>query len=328
MRFQTTPRVPRNLWTLPWAYMHHPQELAAIQRDFPDDFGYPKFTPPAVACVRGDRYAEGTFIDEWGCEFFNVCAGIVGEVKRPMVEEYESDLGKLRPPVEHYRTDLSDVNRQCAESDKFVIVNPGLNPFERMQFLRGTENLFCDLMEQPAGLFKLRDTVHEWNMEMISRWCATDVDAIAWADDWGMQDRLLIAPDLWRELFKPLYRDYAALIHKAGKFTMMHSDGNISAIYEDLIEVGVDAINSQLFCMNIEDLGRRYKGRITFWGEIDRQHTLPWGTQTDTRNAVRRCAKALYDGNGGVIAQCEFSAGSKPENVRVVFEEWDAVCAG
>ena len=55
--------------------------------------------------------------------------------------------------------------------------------------------------------------------------------------------------------------------------------------------------------------------------------TLPWGTEQETRAAVRRVAEALYEGRGGVIAQCEFSAGSKPANVRAVFEEWDLLSA-
>ena len=88
---------------------------------------------------------------------------------------------------------------------------------------------------------------------------------------------------MWRELFKPLYRDYCRLIRGAGKKVFFHSDGQIAAIYEDLIEVGADAVNSQLFVMDIEELGRRFKGRFTFNGEIDRQWVLPRGTVEDVR---------------------------------------------
>jgi len=173
----------------------------------------------------------------------------------------------------------------------------------------------------------LRDRVHAWNLAMIEGWAQTDVDAIAWSDDWGTQRSMLIRPDLWRELFKPLYLDYVTRIHAAGKFAFMHSDGHIFDIYEDLIEIGVDAINSQLFCMDIEEIGRRFKGRICFWGEIDRQHILPRGSTNDVRAAVRRVARALYDGSGGVIAQCEFGPGARPENVRTVFDAWNCIGA-
>ena len=108
----------------------------------------------------------------------------------------------------------------------------------------------------------------------------------------------------------------------------MHSDGYVFDIYEDLIEIGVNAVNSQLFTMDIEEIGRRFKGRITFWGEIDRQHILPSPDVEVARQAVHRVADALYDGHGGVIAQFEFGAAVKIENAYAIFEEWEKIGAG
>lgn len=323
LRFEPTPRVPRNLWVLPWAEAHYPAELASIRRDFPDDFEYARFDLPNTR--GGDPYAAGTYVDEWGCEFLNASAGTIGQVKKPMVVSYASDLDKVRPPAEWAQVSRDEINRQCAVTDRFMLASPGINPFERMQFLRGTEQLFLDLLEQPAGLLRLRDRVHEWNLAVLDAWLRTDVDAVCWSDDWVMQDRLLIAPELWRELFKPLYCEYARRVRAAGKFAFMHSDGNIFEIYADLIEVGVNAINSQLFCMDIEDIGRRFRGRITFWGEIDRQRLLAYGSPEQVQAAVRRVSQTLYMGRGGVIAQCEFGPGARPENVRAVFEEWNKI---
>jgi hypothetical protein len=102
----------------------------------------------------------------------------------------------------------------------------------------------------------------------------------------------------------------------------MHSDGYIADIIPDLVELGLDAVNSQLFCMDIESLGRQTKGKITFWGEIDRQHLLATGTRDEVVNAVKRVKEALYQ-DGGVIAQCEFGPGGNPDNVYTVFETWE-----
>ena len=112
------------------------------------------------------------------------------------------------------------------------------------------------------------------------------------------------------------------MIHEAGKHAWFHSDGHIAAIYPDLIEIGVDALNSQLFCMDIEDLAAKYKGKITFWGEIDRQWILPRGTVEDVKAAVRRVRRALDDGTGGVIAECEWGVNDPRENIEAVFETW------
>jgi uroporphyrinogen decarboxylase len=141
-------------------------------------------------------------------------------------------------------------------------------------------------------------------------------------DDWGAQRTLLISPKQWRSLFRPLYKDYCDLIHSAGKFAFFHSDGHITDIYPDLIEIGVDAVNSQLFCMDIEELGQRFRGQVTFWGEISRQDILPFGTPDDVRAAVRRVRAALDDGQGGVFAQCEWGIGVSAENVATVYETW------
>ena len=108
----------------------------------------------------------------------------------------------------------------------------------------------------------------------------------------------------------------------SGKYAFMHADGFITDIFPDLVEIGLDAVNAQLFCMDIEDLGRRFSGRITFWGEIDRQHILARGTRNEVFAAVERVRRAL-DRRGGVIAQCEFGIGAGPGNVFSVFEAWE-----
>lgn len=89
------------------------------------------------------------------------------------------------------------------------------------------------------------------------------------------------------------------------------------------MEVGIDAINSQLFAMNIEELGKKYKGKITFWGEIDRQRVLPFGTPKTVHEAVMRVRRALDDGTGGVIAQCEWGKNDPIDNIRAVFKAWN-----
>ena len=76
--------------------------------------------------------------------------------------------------------------------------------------------------------------------------------------------------------------------------------------------------------MGVEELGRRFRGKITFWGEIDRQQLLPHGTRQEIEQAVRDMWTHLY-ADGGVIAQCEFGLEAKPENVLAVFETWDAI---
>lgn len=76
--------------------------------------------------------------------------------------------------------------------------------------------------------------------------------------------------------------------------------------------------------MGVRELGERFRGKITFWGEVDRQHLLPHGTREEIEQAVQKIWHELY-AEGGVIAQCEFGLEAKPENVFSVFETWDSI---
>ena len=120
-----------------------------------------------------------------------------------------------------------------------------------------------------------------------------------------------------------MYRDYIEIAHSNGKKIFMHSDGNILRILPKLIDLGLDAINSQIFCMGLENLAP-YRGKITFWGEIDRQHLLPHGSAEEIRRAVESVYHTLW-ADGGCIAQCEFGPGADPQNVYHVFSSWAAL---
>ena len=143
-------------------------------------------------------------------------------------------------------------------------------------------------------------------------------------DDWGTQRGMLASPRVFRRHFKPMYEEYVAIARRYGKFVFMHSDGNILDIMDDLVAIGIDALNSQVACMGVEELGRRFAGRITFWGEIDRQVLLARGTQAQVDAEVRAVRAHLY-ADGGVVAQCEFGPGAIPENVLRVFETWQSL---
>ncbi len=321
LTFARPDRAPRDLWTLPGIGMRRSAELDRMRVLFPSDFGSPGLNYGRGFTASGDAYRVGRYTDEWGCTFEVYEEGVVGEIKRPPLADW-SALDRLRPPRELLDVDWSVVDRTRDGSDRFILAGTSIRPFERMQFLRGTENLFMDLASGDARALRLRSLVHEFYLEELSHWVERDVDGISFMDDWGTQSALLVSPAMWREIFKPLYREYAAAIRAAGKHVFFHSDGMIAGIIPDLIEIGVSALNSQLFCMDIEEIGRRHRGRITFWGEIDRQHVLPFGTPAQVRAAVRRVRAALDDGSGGVIAQCEWGLSDPFENVAAVFDEW------
>jgi hypothetical protein len=322
VEFGRPPRVPLQLWFLPWAEEHHPDGLRRIREAYPDDIvSAPNLTSSGLLSDPPERYRVGVFKDEWGCLFTNAQSGVIGQVHTPLVADW-SDLRNLRTPDAHLDLDRPAIDGFCRGEDRFVLAGVWLRPFERLQFLRTSEALYLDLAERPPALLELMGRVHAFYCAQAEAWARTAVDALCIMDDWGAQSSLLVKPSLWRELFLPLYRDYAAIARRAGKYVFFHSDGYIADIIPDLVGIGVHALNAQVFCMGLDRLAATARGRIAFWGEVDRQRLLAFATPAEVARAVRDVHAKLGAEGGGLIGQCEFGAGARPENVEAVFRTW------
>jgi hypothetical protein len=326
LEFRTPDRVPRNLWRLPGIEMFRQQDLAEVLDAYPEDIAITKGAYGKGQRERGTRYKRGEIAsDEWGCEWYAAEDGVAGEVKDPPLTDI-TQVHDLSPPYEILAdADFSSLQNDRTTSETFLLGWTRVRPFERMQFLLGTENLFVELASPSAHFAYLREMLHEFFLEELTLWSQTQVDGLLFMDDWGSQHNLLISPTTWQTHFKPLYKDYCDLIHASHKFVFFHSDGQIASIYPDLIEIGVDALNSQLFCMDIEELGRKYRGQITFFGEIDRQFILPFGAKHEVIQAVKRLKDVLWMPEGGIIAQCEFGLHDPTDNIKTVFDTWESL---
>lgn len=323
LRFERPPRTPRQAWVLPWAEQRHPEWVARLRARFPDDLMAAPQLYRVPLPVKGSRYEKGLYVDEWGCRFHNIHGGVIGIVHEPLIADWPQ-LDRFRTPEEVLTVDTDAVRAFCRDSGRFTLAGTLVRPFERLCFIRTMEQALIDLAEDPPELRELLRRMHEHYLREVEVWARTDVDAIMIMDDWGTQRGMLASPRVFRRHFRPMYEDYVATARRYGKFVFMHSDGNILDILEDLVAIGIDALNSQVACMGIETLGRRFAGRITFWGEIDRQILLARGTAADIDAEVRAVREHLYAG-GGVIAQCEFGPGAIPENVMRVFETWESI---
>jgi hypothetical protein len=327
-------RPPRDLWYPPATGALYGQEIEALVTRFPLDIARPPFSPGTSSLQKASSLSPvnsyqtvyhpvGEYIDEWGSIWHIMEPGLTGEVKKPVLPELDA-LDSLHVPREYLASmDLSEVDDFCMNTDFFVLSGLAGRLFEQIQFIHGTEQVLADFLLERPKMERLINTVHQYNLEHIAMWLDTDVDAVFLMDDWGSQRDLLISPGLWGDLFKPLYREYCDVIHRAGKRVFFHSDGNIEKIIADFIDIGVDALNAQLFCMNIDTIGKNYRGKITFWGEIDRQYILPFGTTEEVVRAVNDVDKTLGGPGSGVIAQCSWQPNCPPQNITAVFEQWE-----
>ena len=105
-------------------------------------------------------------------------------------------------------------------------------------------------------------------------------------DDVGAQHGMLISPAAWRRFLKPRMAEFISALKAINPDLKVayHSDGNIEPIIPELIEIGLDVLNPvQPACMDPAKLKRQYGDKLCFWGTIDEQHTLPFGTPEQVR---------------------------------------------
>jgi uroporphyrinogen decarboxylase len=174
--------------------------------------------------------------------------------------------------------------------------------FEAAWRLRGLENFLLDLLERPDWAEFLLDQLTGLAQRNAEALAAAGVDVLALDDDVGMPGTMIISPALWRRFFKPrmaLIIDAARALQSDLK-VLFHSDGFFEPILDDLIEIGVDAINPlQPEHMDPGRIRARYGRRLALWGTVGRQTTFTFGTPDEIRSEVR--ARVEHLGRDGLI---------------------------
>jgi uroporphyrinogen decarboxylase len=288
--------------------------------DFPEpygtDFVWTGMSPSPDARPRCGR-------DEWGVVWANLGESILGEAKEFPLLDWK-DFDKLPIPDIHdpKRWEPVKTARQQA-GDKFLL-GGGISIYERVHFLRSLENTWTDIYTHPTELKRLVELLADMNVAAVRHYAEAGVDGWIFWDDWGLQDRLMISPAAWRDIWKPAYARIFHAARAAGMQTFLHSCGHIVEILDDLIEIGLDVIQmDQQENMGLEALGERFGGRITFFCPVDIQQTMVRGTLDDIRAYCRRMVKALGRPEGGFIARWY----SDPVGAGHRREAIDAMCA-
>ncbi|HEY3379555.1 MAG TPA: uroporphyrinogen decarboxylase family protein [Armatimonadota bacterium] len=158
-------------------------------------------------------------------------------------------------------------------------------------YLRGMETLMMDMMEGDDKAVFLLDKTTEIACLRAAAFARANVDIIQFGDDIGMQSRLMMSIDFYREWIKPRFAKViqAARAVKPDIILAYHSCGFVQPAIDDLIEVGIDVLNPvQPECMDFSEVHAQYGDRLSFWGSIGTQTTMPFGTPEDVRREVFR----------------------------------------
>lgn len=189
------------------------------------------------------------------------------------------------------------------KADKYRIVALSSGLWERLQYLRGMEQVMTDLVERPEAVRGLLGRLTDAWLEYIERLApfAREIDALFMFDDWGTQSAAMISPAMWREFFLPEYRRFATACHARGLHFWLHSCGMVTELLPGFIEAGIDAVNPyQSGTCGYEEVAERFRGRIAFATTVDIQTTLKTGP---VEKILKDCERLARWGcaSGGLI---------------------------
>lgn len=278
----------------------------------------------------------GTYVDEWGVIWERADGGEPAAVKGPFqfdgvtVADIERYAGYPRPDDPRRYPDLAgSVAAIRAEGDFAIVFDCHYGLIRECTRLRGFAEWLTDLLDDEAVAVALMEKVLETIggiAEHALDQVGDEVDIFLFYDDMGFQDRPYMRPQLYRDLVKPFHARFLEAVRRKTKaHVMMHNDGAIHDLLRDYIEIGVAALNPvQVSADGMGDtaaLKAEFGRDLVFWGAIDTQHVLPFGTPERVREEVRRRLDTLGPGGGYVLASGHnIQSEVPPANVVAMFE--------
>jgi len=281
-----------------------------------------------------ERFPDGSYKDEWGVVRSRPAGGhyyvsgptFPGELTVREVERFEwpdpHDPGYTRGIAERAQ-DLRE------NTDYAIVLNLPVGFTHQAQFMRGFGRWMMDFVECPEVAEALLDRV-------LDLWLATvddliDVaggrfDLVFYGDDVAHQGGPLISPEMYRQYVKPRQRRLIEFVKSRTSAPIIyHSCGAVASLLPDLVDIGIDVLNPvQVAAEGMDTLRLKQEfGRVlAFWGAIDTQKVLPFGTVEDVRAEVRRRIDDL-DGEGGYVVNSvhNIQPDVPPENVCAMFDE-------
>jgi uroporphyrinogen decarboxylase len=308
-----------------------------IPEEILDRFGvdtrYIRLNPPKKSW-RMKIDPDNSYVDEWGCRWKKPESSFYWDiVNHPLKEATIEDLEAYPwpDPNDPGRTEgLRERVKWLRENTDYAIVAdmPALGIFELAWVsLRGPTFFMNMIFDKPfvnALLGKIADTmlgIYKNYIDTVGEF----IDIINVSDDLGTQNGPLISLESYRELIKPYEKKlWQSIKNQTEAKLYLHSCGSIYQFIPDLIEMGVDIIDPvqvKAKDMETQKLKAEFGDRITFWGAIDTQEVLPFGTPEDVENEVKRRIGDLAPGGGYVLAPSHnIQPGVPPENVCTMFE--------
>lgn len=240
--------------------------------------------------------------DEWGCLWRRVKGKTdKGEVVEPPLKSW-SDLDTYRLPTFDDPTRYQHVPEvRDRTRDRYLLGSLHGCAFNYARYLRRFEQYLYDCAATPELVRRLNRRLNDLAVAQVDIYAQLDVDGVMIGEDWGTEDRLLVSPAMWQDLFRP---DFERLIGRArhhGLTFWMHSCGYVVDIIPSLVEIGVNVF--QFDQPELSGLEFLAGFDCTYWSPVDIQQTLPTGDRALIEARARDMIRLLGGRGGGLIAK-------------------------
>jgi uroporphyrinogen decarboxylase len=178
----------------------------------------------------------------------------------------------------------------------------------------GQENVLLWSAEYPDELARFVERLHQFNLGIAEAQIKAADGLLAGMVIWGdvaYTKDVFFPPAYWRRVFKPGLKALVDLCHSYGLPVIYHGCGNVRRIFEDFIEVGLDAYNplEAKAGLDVVELRRRYGHRIAFCGNMN---VVEWANSSPDELKAIVLRKLNAGKGGGFIFQSDHSV---PSNV-------------
>ena len=247
-----------------------------------------------------------TYTNEWGIVWQRI--GYYSEmVEHPLANISSiSELDDIDFDSHFDEQRFEGIEKQVNKySEDYATICGGLSLFEAPWYLRGFDRFMKDLLSNERFALRLIDKVEDFSMKVAKRLLEYGIDMFATGDDVGMEKNMLISPRLWRKVFKPRWEKNFRELRKKNSDLIIshHTCGHVTPIIPDLIDVGLDVLNPvQPRAMDPAELKTEFGDRLAFWGTVDEQRTLPFGSVADVEGEVKLRIETVGKGGGLMLA--------------------------
>jgi len=225
-----------------------------------------------------------------------------GEVFQPVLADWNR-LDSLELPALDDAACYEEARRVGASGTELFRCGwmPGW-PFATCRYLRKMENYLVDLIDERDRIDVLHDRVTTLFERVIDRYGEAGMDGVMFCEDLGVQDRLLMQPAMWRDIFRPLYERLTSRAHAHGMKVIQHSCGYNWDLIDDLCDAGIDCLQfDQPALYDLAALGARFRHHgVGLFSPCDIQQVLPTG---DRAKIERETARLVEIFRGGLIAK-------------------------